>query len=151
MYQMDKQYEYTLKHRECHYSVITYILLLVAKSCPILCNHVDCKDCQAPLSMGFPRQECWSGLPFPPPGYISDLGISCLAGRFLTTEPPGKPIITYNEVYFAKNTESLCCTSETNTVYQLYFNKIFFKFKSTLRFIFQCQTVRISFPHRGCI
>ena len=24
--------------------------------------------CQAPLSMGFPRQECWSGLPFPPPG-----------------------------------------------------------------------------------
>ena len=26
---------------------------------------------QAPLSMGFSRQEYWSGLPFPPPGYIS--------------------------------------------------------------------------------
>ena len=128
MYQMDKQYEYTLKHRECHYLVITFILFLVAKSCLILCNHVDYKDCQAPLSMGYPRQEHWSGLPFLPPGYVSDLGISCLAGRFFTTEPPGKPIITYNEVSFAKNTESLGCTSKTNTVYQLYFNKIFLKF-----------------------
>ena len=97
MYQMDKQYEYTLKHRECHYSVITYILLLVAKSCPILCNHVDCKDCQAPLSMGFPRQECWSGLPFPPPGDLLVPGIETtspvsptLAGGFFTIEPPGK-------------------------------------------------------------
>ena len=32
-------------------------------------------DCQAPLSMGFPRQEYWSGLPFPPPGDLSDTGI----------------------------------------------------------------------------
>ena len=32
-------------------------------------------DCQAPLSMGFPRQEYWSGLPFPPPGDLSDPGI----------------------------------------------------------------------------
>ena len=31
--------------------------------------------CQAPLSMGFPKQECWSGLPFPSPGDIPDLGI----------------------------------------------------------------------------
>ena len=31
--------------------------------------------CQAPLSMGFPRQEYWSGLPFPPPGDLPDLGI----------------------------------------------------------------------------
>ena len=30
---------------------------------------------QAPLSMGFSRQEYWSGLPFPPPGYLSDPGI----------------------------------------------------------------------------
>ena len=28
---------------------------------------------QAPLSMGFPRQEYWSGLPFPPPGDLPDL------------------------------------------------------------------------------
>ena len=43
---------------------------------------------QAPLSMGFCRQEYWSGLPFPPPGTISDPGIkpgvSHIAGRFFT-------------------------------------------------------------------
>ena len=41
---------------------------------------------QASLSMGFPRQECWSGLPFPSPGDLLDPGIkpesSALAGRF---------------------------------------------------------------------
>ena len=31
--------------------------------------------CQAPLSMGFSRQEYWSGLPFPSPGDLSDPGI----------------------------------------------------------------------------
>ena len=52
--------------------------------------------CQAPLSVGFPKQEHWNGLPFPSLGDLPDLGIkpesSALAGRFLTTEPPGKPI-----------------------------------------------------------
>ena len=51
--------------------------------------------CQAPLSMGFPRQEYWSGLPFPPSEDLSDPGIEpaslALAGGFFTTEPPGKP------------------------------------------------------------
>ena len=44
---------------------------------------------QAPLSMGFSRQEYWSGLPYPPPGDIPDPGIEpvshALAGRFFTT------------------------------------------------------------------
>ena len=30
---------------------------------------------QAPQSMGFPRQECWSGLPFPPSGNLANPGI----------------------------------------------------------------------------
>ena len=50
---------------------------------------------QAPLSMGFPRQEHWSGLPFPSPGDLPDPGIKpvslALAGGFFITEPPGKP------------------------------------------------------------
>ena len=50
---------------------------------------------QAPLSMAFPRQEYWSGLSFPSPGDLPDSGIEprspALAGRFFTTEPPGKP------------------------------------------------------------
>ena len=33
--------------------------------------------CQAPLSMEFPRQECWSGSPFPSPGDLPDSGIKC--------------------------------------------------------------------------
>ena len=49
---------------------------------------------QAPLSTGFPRQEYWSGPPFPPPGDLPDPGIEpaspVQAGRFLTTEPLGK-------------------------------------------------------------
>ena len=51
---------------------------------------------QAPLSMGFPRQEYWSGLPFPTPGDLPDPGIKrkfpALAGGFFTTEPLGKPL-----------------------------------------------------------
>ena len=52
-------------------------------------------SCQAPLSMEFYRQECWSGLSFPPPGDLPNPGIKpvspVLAGVFFTTEPPGKP------------------------------------------------------------
>ena len=45
----------------------------VAQLCPTLCNPTDCY--QAPLSMGFSRQEYWSGLPFPSPGDLPDPGI----------------------------------------------------------------------------
>ena len=49
---------------------------------------------QAPLSMGFSRQECWSGLPFPSPGDLSDPGIepgsSALQADTLPSELPGK-------------------------------------------------------------
>ena len=49
---------------------------------------------QAPLSMGFPRQEYWSRLPFPPPGDLPNPGIElaspALADRFFTTEILGK-------------------------------------------------------------
>ena len=48
---------------------------------------------QAPLSMGFSRQEYWSGLPCPPPGGLPDPGIEprspALEGEFFTIEPPG--------------------------------------------------------------
>ena len=51
--------------------------------------------CQAPLSMEFPRQEYWSGLPFPSPGDLLDPEIKpktpALTGGFFTTESPGKP------------------------------------------------------------
>ena len=50
---------------------------------------------QAPLFMGFPRQEYRKGLLFPSPGALPDTGIKpgspALEGGFFTTEPPGKP------------------------------------------------------------
>ena len=57
---------------------------------------------QAPRSMEFSRQDYWSGLPFPLPGYLPNPGIEpmslaslALAGRFFTTVPPGKPTMEY--------------------------------------------------------
>ena len=54
---------------------------------------------QALQFMGFLRQEYWSGLPFPSPGYLPNPGIKLvslafpsLADRFFTSEPPGKPL-----------------------------------------------------------
>ena len=51
---------------------------------------------QASLSMGFSRQEHWSGLPFPPPEDIPDPGIQLVShvsctGRCVPLAPPGKP------------------------------------------------------------
>ena len=54
-----------------------------------LCNPTDCTR-QAPLCMGFPRQEYWSELPFPPPGDLPSARIEpappALASGFFTTE-----------------------------------------------------------------
>ena len=58
---------------------------------------------QAPVSMGFSRQEYWSGLSCPPSGDLPDPGIepaspsvSCTEGRFFIGEPPGKFMIDIN-------------------------------------------------------
>ena len=54
---------------------------------------------QAPPSMGFSRQEYWSGLPFPSPGDLPDPGIEPRSPAFqadaLTSEPPEKPLSPY--------------------------------------------------------
>ena len=59
---------------------------------------------QAPPSMGFSRQEYWSGVPFPSPGDLPKPGIKPSSPAFqldaLTSEPPGKPYIS---LYLVKN------------------------------------------------
>ena len=54
---------------------------------------------QAPPSMGFSRQEYCSGVPFPSPGDLPNSGIEPGSPTFqadaLTSEPPGKPILTH--------------------------------------------------------
>ena len=74
------------------YICIWLVACSVAQSCP---TPVIAWTRQAPLSMGFPKQEYWSGLPFPPPGDLPDPGIEltslvspALVGRFFTTEQP---------------------------------------------------------------
>ena len=66
---------------------------LVAKSCPTLATPWTVA-CQASLSMGFSRQEYWSGLPFPSPGALPDPGIEsrspALQTDSLPTELQGK-------------------------------------------------------------
>ena len=62
----------------------------------LLCDLMDCVACQALLSMGFSRQEYWSGLPFPSPGDFPDPGVQpsspTSTGGFFTSDPPGKPL-----------------------------------------------------------
>ena len=59
---------------------------------------------QAPLSMGFSRQEYWSDLPFPSPGDLPNPGIEprspALQADALTSEPPGKTISKSEGDYF---------------------------------------------------
>ena len=71
--------------------------------------------CQAPLSMGFSRQEYWSRLPCPPRGDLPNPGIEprspALPGGFFTSKPPGKPqsrsllviYFIYSSVYMSGN------------------------------------------------
>ena len=72
---------------------------LVAKSCPTFATPWTIA-LQVPLSVGFSRQEYWSGLAFPSPGDLPDPGIEpvspALTGSFFTTEPPGKPTLKYD-------------------------------------------------------
>ena len=69
------------------------------QSCPTLCNPVDVAH-QAPLSMGFSRQEYWSGLPCLPTGALPNPGIEpasllhCQLGS-LPLAPPGKPPVEH--------------------------------------------------------
>ena len=67
---------------------------------------MDCIACQAPLSMGFPRQEYWSGLPFTPPGDLPNPGVepmypmaNTLQVDSFTGEPLGKPLTFLKMVY----------------------------------------------------
>ena len=80
---------------------------LVVKSCPINAT-LWTVACQAPLSMAFPRQEYWSGLPFPSAGDLPDPGIKLRSPTWQTgllhcrefsviTEPPGKMCVCVRE------------------------------------------------------
>ena len=78
----------------------TEVRVLVAQLCLTIWGSQGLQPSRLLLSMGFSRQKYWSGLPFPSPEDLPDPGIKpalqgsmCIAGRFLTSEPPGKPLM----------------------------------------------------------
>ena len=99
----DKTLHYTMiwSHNEAIDGKATILEALPLFEVPLLCclvSHVWLfltpwtVAGQAPLSVGFPRQEYWSGWPFPSPGDLPDPGTEpALAGGFFTTQPAGKP------------------------------------------------------------
>ena len=78
--------------------------------CPTLCDPMDVQ------SMGFSRQECWSGLPFPSPGDLPDPGIEprspALQADALLFEPPGKPL---NSHWQSVNERKECLKTQNGT------------------------------------
>ena len=60
---------------------------LITKACLTLATPWTVA-CQAPLSMGFSRQEYWSGLPFPSPGDLPDPGIEARSPTLLAVSLP---------------------------------------------------------------
>ena len=78
---------------------------------------------QALLSMGFSRQEYWSGLPFPSKGDLPNAGIKprslALQGDSLLSEPPGKPIHIYDpHITWDTHVQKHCCSYRLHAAHQ---------------------------------
>ena len=78
-----------------HHLIDTYIYKQSKQSCSVMSDSLRPPRAvayQSPLSMGFSRQEYWSGLPFPSPGDLPDPGIEprspTLQADTLPSEPP---------------------------------------------------------------
>ena len=80
---------YSVLYRNVNWSNYCY-MCVHTQSFPILCDPTDC-SCQAPLSMGFPRQEYWRGLTFPSPEDLPDQGWNPLLHWQVDSSPLGKP------------------------------------------------------------
>ena len=83
----------SLPHHHRGFSLCVLLLSRFGRARP--CVALDCVACWASLSLGFPRQEYWRGLPFPPPSDLPNPGIEpmplALRADSLQSEPPGKP------------------------------------------------------------
>ena len=76
------------------YHLTVVIMKVKVKSCPTLCDPMDCSPPGSSIH-GIFKQEYWSRLPFPSPGNLPDPGIKprspALQADALPSEPPGKP------------------------------------------------------------
>ena len=82
-----------------------------------LCATLWTVACQAPLSLGFPRQEYWSRLPFPPPGDLPEPAIEpmspAFAGGFFTTSAAWKALA------HARHSISICWVLKSLLIFTL--------------------------------
>ena len=74
-----------------HNGRVCVFVCVCAQLSPTLCNLMDYSP-QAPLSIGFPRQEYWSRLPFPPPGDLPDPGIEPTSPGFPARQAGSLPL-----------------------------------------------------------
>ena len=104
---------------------------------------------QAPPSLGFSRQEYWSGLPFPSPGDLSDPGIKprspALQADALTSEPPGKPYKLLYLLYMKKLSLNinLVFRSNLSDLFILFFVYSYFFFTLLFISVFQVNICNI--------
>ena len=84
---------------------LIYVMLSCVQLFVTLCTVAH----QSPLSMGFPRQEYWSGLPFTPPGDLPDpkmeaiSPITCIAGKFSICWAIGEVMPVIREGFLSKH------------------------------------------------
>ena len=95
------KYSYSLRTSCSPRTSLEKVEVLVAQSCPTLCNPLDCSLPDF-SSMGFSRREYWSGLPCPLPGHLPDPGIEpwspTLHVDCLLSDLPGKPQFKYKNI-----------------------------------------------------
>ena len=82
------------------YTVSLLVLCLVTQLCWTLCDHKDCSLSGSCVHGDSPRQEYWSGLPWPPPGNLlnprTEHRSPALQADSLPSEPPGEPPCLFN-------------------------------------------------------
>ena len=78
----------------------------------LFCDPIDCIAHQALLSVRLPRQEYWSGLPFPPPLDLPDPGIEPTSHALQVDSLPlshqGSPVYKYMCILFYKDFKGYC-------------------------------------------
>ena len=111
--------------------------------------------CQAPLSMGFSRQEYWSGLPCPSPGHLPDPGIEpvslmspSLAGGLFTTSTSWEAL--FSTIAALQGCVNFSCTAKwisyTYMCIWVGFSELYSRFSLVIYFIHGINSVNMSVP-----
>ena len=119
------------------------VCVLSHQSCLTLCNTMEQRLLQAPLSMRFSRQEYWSGLPFPPPGDLPKPGTEpkspAWAGGFFTTSATREGCGSVGHLYHSDNPEfykkAISWSTKANDTY--------FYFRSFVTSLWEANTAAV--------